>query len=82
MSACALLRSSFAAPTAPIAFAEARATARPPRLMPRASLLPPAARLTGTVAPSAHSPPLSLRSFAQYSSRFLISRSKPRSGGL
>ena len=29
-----------------------------------------------------HSPPRSLRSFAQYSSRFLISRSKPRSGGL
>jgi len=28
-----------------------------------------------------HFPPRSLRSFAQYSRRFLISRSKPRSGG-
>jgi hypothetical protein len=32
--------------------------------------------------PESHHPsPRSRRSFAQYSSRFLISRSKPRSGG-
>ena len=47
----------------------------------RARALLAAARLTWSVS-APHSPPRSLRNLAQYSSRFLISRSKPRSGGL
>ncbi len=42
--------------------------------------LPAAARLPWSAA-AFHEPPRSFRSFAQYSSRFLISRSNPRSGG-
>jgi hypothetical protein len=48
--------------------------------MPRAGDLLAAPGLPWS-APAAHQPPRSLRSLAQYSSRFLISRSKPRSGG-
>ena len=48
----------------------------------RSGLLPPAARLARAVSAAPHELPRSRRSFAQYSSRFLISRSKPRSGGL
>ena len=50
--------------------------------MPWPGLLPSAARLTRTLSAASHEEPRSLRSFAQYSSRFLTSRSKPRSGGL
>jgi hypothetical protein len=39
-----------------------------------------AALIPGYIGPG-YSSPRSRRSFAQYSSRFLISRSKPRSGG-
>lgn len=48
----------------------------------RPGLLPAAAKLTRTVFATSHEEPRSLRSLAQYSSRLLISRSKPRSGGL
>ena len=70
-----------------------RAVPSPPRLpeprcTARAALhgadRPAAARRpadAGRLPSLAHSPSRSLRSFAQYSSRFLISRSKPRSGG-
>jgi hypothetical protein len=51
------------------------------RLMARSGLLTAAAGLARTGFSPAHAPPRSFRSFAQYSSRFLISRSKPRSGG-
>src|SRR5262249_11298625 len=50
--------------------------------MPWPRHLPAAARLTWAGTSAAHAPPRSFLSFAQYSSRFLISRSKPRSGGL
>jgi hypothetical protein len=48
--------------------------------MARAGDLPAAAGLAWSTVAS-QDPPRSLRSFAQYSRRFLISRSKPRSGG-
>jgi hypothetical protein len=65
-----------------LAFFKPRSPARTALLMPRACLLAASSRLPRAVVSSAvHSPLRSLRSFAQYSSRFLISRSKPRSGG-
>ena len=42
---------------------------------------PPSPGLARPIAPTPHDEPRSLRNFAQYSSRFLISRSNPRSGG-
>ncbi len=60
-----------------------RTPAIPPiraRLVPRARHLPAATGLSRSAA-AFHVPPFSFRSFAQYSSRFLISRSKPRSSG-
>ena len=52
-------------------------------VMPLAGHLFAAARLARSTAAlrASHEAPRSRRSFAQYSSRFLISRSKPRSGG-
>ena len=67
---------------AALAFAEPRSATRAALLMPRSRLLPSAARLARPVTSPVHSYPRSLRNFAQYSSRFRISRSKPRSGGL
>ena len=67
---------------AAFAFAEPRSATRAALLMPRSRLLPSAARLARPVTSPVHSYPRSLRNFAQYSSRFRISRSKPRSGGL
>jgi hypothetical protein len=58
-----------------------RLLARLTRLMPRPGLLTAAAGLARAGFSAPHAPPRSFRSFAQYSSRFLISRSKPRSGG-
>jgi hypothetical protein len=51
--------------------------------MSRAGDLLAAARLPRSAAAlrAFHEPPRSRRIFAQYSSRFLISRSNPRSGG-
>jgi hypothetical protein len=54
---------------------------RPAALMAWSCLLSSAAGLARAAASPAHYPLRSLRSFAQYSNRFLISRSKPRSGG-
>jgi hypothetical protein len=51
-------------------------------LVARPGHLPAAARLARSVSAASHEEPRSFLSFAQYSSRFLISRSKPRSGGL
>ena len=52
-------------------------------LMPRTGNLFAATRLPRSTPArrASHDPPRSRRSFAQYSNRFLISRSKPRSGG-
>ena len=67
------------APTeAALAFVRA---SRPAALMAWSCLLSSAAGLARAAASPAHYPLRSLRSFAQYSNRFLISRSKPRSGG-
>jgi hypothetical protein len=66
----------------PFAFTKPRRVTPAARLMPWAGLLASSARLARAVASSAHSSPRSLRSLAQYSNLFLISRSKPRSGGL
>ena len=49
--------------------------------MPWPRYLAATTRLARAGASAAHALPRSFLSFAQYSKRFLISRSKPRSGG-